>query len=178
MPILPFEGFLPRIHPSAFIAPNAWIIGNVEIGEGASVWYGCTVRGDLEPIIIGARSNIQDGSVLHTDTGHPTVIAEDVTVGHMACVHGCRIGARALIGISATVLTGAVIPEDAVVAAGALVSEGKSFEPGSLIIGIPAKAIRPATAEERARFARGKDHYVRNGARHSAALSAALLRDE
>lgn len=169
MPILALGDKQPRIHPDAFVAPNAIVIGDVDIGPGASVWYGAILRGDVEPIRIGARSNVQDGSVLHTDRGFPLTLGEDVTVGHMACVHGCLVGDRALIGIGATVLTGAVLAADCVVAAGALVGEGKHITAGALVVGIPGKVLRDVTAEERERFARGCAHYVENARRHRAA---------
>jgi carbonic anhydrase/acetyltransferase-like protein (isoleucine patch superfamily) len=175
MPIVSFAGKTPRIHPDAFVAPNAIVIGDVEIGPGASVWYGVILRGDVEPIRIGARTNVQDGSVIHTDRGHATLIGDEATIGHMACVHGCTVGARSLIGISATVLTGAVLAEDCVVGAGALVPEGKSYEPRSLLIGVPAKRVREVTPEEAARFTRGMEHYVENGRRHREALRLAGL---
>lgn len=166
MPILPLGDKQPRIHPDAFVAPNAIVIGDVDIGPGASVWYGVVLRGDVEPIRIGARTNVQDGSVLHTDRGFPLTLGEDVTVGHLACVHGCTVGDRALIGIGATVLTGALLAEGCVVAAGALVGEGKRFAAGALIVGVPGKTVRDVTEEERERFARGCAHYVENARRH------------
>lgn len=169
MPVLTFEGRTPRIHPSAFVAPNAIVIGDVEIAEGCSVWYGAVLRGDVEPIRLGARTNVQDGAVLHTDRGFPCLLGAEVTVGHMACVHGCVVGDRALIGIHAVVLTGAVLGDDCVVAAGALVTEHAQFPPLSLLVGIPAKRLRDVNAEEMARFARGTGSYVENGRRHRAA---------
>lgn len=170
MPILTLEGKTPRIDPSAWVAPNAYVIGDVEIGPGASIWYGVVLRGDVEPIRIGARTNIQDGSVVHTDRGHPALIGDDVTIGHMACVHGCTIGNRALVGIGAIVLTDATLAEECVVGAGALVAEGKAFEAGSLLLGVPAKRIRGVTPQEAERFARGTAHYVANGSRHRRAV--------
>ncbi len=170
MPILTLEGKTPRIDPTAWVAPNAYVIGDVEIGPGASIWYGVVLRGDVEPIRIGARTNVQDGSVVHTDRGFPALIGADVTIGHMACVHGCTVGDRALVGIGAIVLTGATLGEECVVGAGALVAEGKAFEGKSLVLGVPAKRVREVSAEEAERFARGTAHYVANGARHRRAV--------
>ncbi len=170
MPVLTIDGKTPRIDPTAWVAPNAYVIGDVEIGPGASIWYGVVLRGDVEPIRIGARTNVQDGSVVHTDRGFPAIVGCDVTIGHMACVHGCTIADRALVGIGAIVLTGASLAEECVVGAGALVPEGKAFEAKSLVLGVPAKRVREVTPEEAERFARGTAHYVANGARHRRAV--------
>ncbi|MDX2176396.1 MAG: gamma carbonic anhydrase family protein [Candidatus Sumerlaeia bacterium] len=168
MPIITFRDIAPAIHPSAFVAPNATIIGMVELAEDVSIWYTAVLRGDVEPIRVGARSNVQDGSVLHTDRGFPCVLGEEVTVGHMACVHGCVVGKGSLIGIHATVLTGAELGEGCVVGAGAVVPEHKKFPPRSLILGVPGKVVREVTPEEAERFARGMRHYVENGRAHRA----------
>lgn len=127
---------------SAWVAPSADVIGDVRLAQDASVWFGVVIRADNTPIIIGERSNIQENAVLHSDPGVPLTIGAGVTVGHQAMLHGCTIGDNSLIGMGATVLNGAVIPENCLVGAGALVTEGKSFPPGSLIVGVPAKAIR------------------------------------
>jgi carbonic anhydrase/acetyltransferase-like protein (isoleucine patch superfamily) len=150
----------PEIHPSAFVMPSADLIGQVILKEGSSVWSHVSMRGDNEPITIGARSNVQEGSVLHTDIGHPLVIGEDVTVGHQAMLHGCTVGDGALIGIQAVVLNGAVIGKNCLVAAGALVTEGKVFEDGMLIMGSPAKAVRPLTEADFFRMRVGTGLYV------------------
>jgi len=167
MPIIPFEGRVPKIHPTAFIAPDAIIIGDVTIEEEASVWYGCVLRGDLDPIHVGARSNIQDNSVLHTGLNEPCIVKEDITVGHMVCLHGCTIEPGCLIGMSATVLNRTTIPRECIVGAGALVPEDKVYEERSLILGMPAKAVRTLTEDD----VRGSYHntakYVENGKRHT-----------
>ncbi|MEO8722818.1 MAG: gamma carbonic anhydrase family protein [Sphingobium sp.] len=134
-PVLPADG-------SAWVAPSADVIGDVHLGEDVSVWFGVVIRADNTEINIGARSNVQENAVLHSDPGQPLHIGAGVTVGHQAMLHGCTIGDNSLIGMGATVLNGAVIPENCLVGAGALVTEGKIFPPGSLIVGVPAKAIR------------------------------------
>jgi carbonic anhydrase/acetyltransferase-like protein (isoleucine patch superfamily) len=134
--------------------------------DGASVWYGAVLRGDNEWITIGARSNIQDGSVLHTDIGFALTLGEDVTVGHQAMLHGCTIGDGALIGIQAVVLNGAKIGNNCLVGAGAIVTEGKEFPEGSLILGAPAKVVRTIAPEQIERMRAGALHYVENAERH------------
>ena len=154
----------PAVHPTAFVAESADVIGNVTLSEQSSVWSHVTLRGDNEPIVIGARSNVQESSVLHTDIGYPLTIAEDVTVGHQAMLHGCTVGAGSLIGIQAVVLNGAVIGKNCLVAAGALVTEGKVFEDGMLIMGSPAKAVRPLSETDLARMHMGTALYVAKSA--------------
>ena len=143
MPLYEIAGQRPSIADDAWIAPSADLIGDVHLAELASVWFGAVIRADNTPITIGARSNIQEGAMLHSDPGVPCTVGEDVTVGHHAILHGCTIGDRTLIGMGATVLNRAVIGEDCLVGAGALVTEGKVFPAGHLIVGSPAKAIRP-----------------------------------
>ena len=150
----------PEIHPTAFVMESADLIGQVIMKEGSSVWSHVSMRGDNEPITIGARSNVQEGSVLHTDIGHPLVVGEDVTVGHQAMLHGCTVGDGSLIGIQAVVLNGAKIGKNCLVAAGALVTEGKTFEDGMLIMGSPAKAVRPLTDADFFRMKVGTGLYV------------------
>lgn len=142
MPLYRISGKQPRIADDAWVAPSADLIGEVELAELVSIWFGAVVRADNTPIRIGARSNLQEGCMLHSDPGFPCTVGADVTVGHHAILHGCTIGDRSLIGMGATVLNGAVIGEDCLVGAGALVTEGKEFAPGQLIVGSPAKAIR------------------------------------
>lgn len=166
MPIIPFEGRVPKIHPSAFVAPTAVIIGDVTIEEEASVWYGCVLRGDLDPIYVGKRSNIQDNSVLHTGKDEPCIVKEDVTVGHMACLHGCTIEPGCLIGMMATVLNRSVIGRESIVGASALVSEGKKFDERSLILGVPAKLARKLVQEDVDASYFNTAKYVENGRRH------------
>src|SRR3954463_7648446 len=142
MPRYRFNGFEPRISPSAFIADTASVIGHVILGEDTSVWPGAVIRAESEPITIGEGSNVQDNAVLHVDPGVPMTIGRRVTVGHQVMLHGCTIGDGCLIGIQAIVLNHAVIGEQSLVAAGAIVTEGKSFPPRSLIMGAPAKVVR------------------------------------
>lgn len=152
--ILPHKGIEPVIPESCFIAPSADIIGDVEIGENSSVWFQTVIRGDVNSIRIGARTNVQDGSVLHVTRskppmkGAPLHIGDDVTIGHRVTLHGCTIKNRILIGMGATILDGAVIDDDSIVAAGALVTKDKVFPPKSLIQGSPAKAVRELTPTE------------------------------
>jgi carbonic anhydrase/acetyltransferase-like protein (isoleucine patch superfamily) len=138
----------------------------VYLGEEASVWYGAVLRGDTEPIRVGARTNIQDGCVLHADPGYPAVVGSDCVVGHNAVVHGCEIGDRCLIGMSATILNGAKVGEGSIVAAGALVPEGKEFPPRSLIIGAPSKRVKEVDEEQIQDIERGVRTYVERAAKH------------
>ncbi|MER3426698.1 MAG: gamma carbonic anhydrase family protein [Pyrinomonas sp.] len=171
-----FLGKRPRIHPSAFIADSADIIGDVEIGEEASVWFRVVVRGDVNSVRIGARANVQDGAVIHVTRGlHPTFIEDEVTIGHGAMVHGCRIERGCLIGIGAIVLDGALIGAESLIAAGALVTPGTSVPPRSLVMGAPARVVRPLKQEELVRLERYWKNYVeyakiyrRNVARYDA----------
>jgi len=156
----------PEVHPSAFVAESADVIGQVILKEQTSVWSHVTLRGDNEPITIGARSNVQESSVLHTDIGHPLTIGEDVTVGHQAMLHGCTVGDGSLIGIQAVVLNGARIGKNCLVAAGALVTEGKVFEDGMLIMGSPAKAVRPLAELDIVRMKLGTALYVQKSAEY------------
>lgn len=143
-----FEGRRPDIARAAFVAASADLTGGVELGDGASVWYGAVLRADLAPIKVGAGSNVQDGAVIHVDEKHPCVLGEDVTVGHRAVLHGCSVGDRSLVGMGAILLDGSVIGEESIVGAGALVTQGKAFPPRSLILGSPAKVARELEPEE------------------------------
>lgn len=155
----------PRLHPTAYIADNAQVIGRVHMAEDSSVWFGVVVRGDTDDIHIGRGSNVQDNSVLHTDEGIALVIGENVTIGHQCMLHGCTIGDHSLIGIGAIVLNGAKIGRHSIVGAGALVTEGKEFPDYAMILGSPAKVVRTLTPEQAERIAFGAGHYVEN-ARH------------
>ncbi len=139
----------PAMAASAYVAPNASIIGKVVLGDHSSVWFGATLRGDNETIGVGAHSNVQDGAVLHTDPGFPLTVGAHVSVGHQAMLHGCTIGEGSLIGIQAIVLNAAVIGRSCLVGAGAVITERKVFADGTLILGAPAKVVRELTAEER-----------------------------
>lgn len=168
--LLPYEDRRPEVADSAFVAPGAYVIGAVHLGEESSVWYGAVLRGDTEPIRIGARTNIQDGCVLHADPGYPATVGEDCVVGHGAVVHGCEIGDGCLIGMSATILNGARIGEGSIVAAGALVPEGRQFPARSLIVGAPAKRVREVSEEQTQDIARSVRTYVERAAEHREAL--------
>ncbi|MGF6968052.1 carbonic anhydrase/acetyltransferase-like protein (isoleucine patch superfamily) [Paraburkholderia sp. WC7.3g] len=150
----------PIIHESVFVADSANIIGNVTLEENASVWFGATLRGDNEPIAIGAGSNVQENAVLHTDPGYPLTVGSNVTIGHQAMLHGCTIKEGALIGIQAVVLNGAVIGRNCLVGAGAIVTEGKVFPDNTLILGAPAKAVRELTEADIANMQRGAASYA------------------
>ena len=160
--------FRPELIAStAYIAPNATVLGEVTVGEQSSVWFGAVVRGDTEKIQIGRRSNIQDLCVLHADPGFPVVIGDDVTVGHAAIIHGARIESGAMVGIRATVLNGAVIEAGALVGAGAVVTEGTVISAGHLAVGVPAKVIRPLDDQNRARLRHAAEHYVHAARRYA-----------
>jgi carbonic anhydrase/acetyltransferase-like protein (isoleucine patch superfamily) len=164
MPLYRLGDHAPQIDPSAWVADNAVLIGRVILGPGASVWYGAVLRGDNEPIVIGANSNVQEGTVMHTDPGCPLTLGEGVTVGHQAMLHGCTVGDGALIGIQAVVLNRAVIGARCLVGAGALVTEGKQFDAGQLIVGSPAVAKRALTPEQIAGQAEIATGYVQRAA--------------
>src|SRR5688572_16669276 len=143
-----FLGQSPKVHPSAYIAPGATVIGDVTLGEESSVWYGAVLRGDINRIVIGPRSNIQDGSVVHLADDLPTLVGELVTVGHKAILHACTVEDEVLVGMGAIVLDGAEIGARSIIGAGALVTGGKKIPPGSLVLGSPAKVVRALTLEE------------------------------
>jgi len=170
MAIYELDGAAPRIADSAWVADSAQVMGHVELGDEASIWFGVVVRGDTETIRIGRRSNIQDGSVLHADAGKPLTVGDDVTVGHRVTLHGCTIGDGALIGMGAIVLNGAKIGKGCLVGAGALVTEGKEFPDGSLIVGSPAKVIRQLTPEQQSGLRLSAQHYVENAKRFRSGL--------
>lgn len=156
----------PRLGVGAWVADSATVVGRVELCMSANVWYGAVLRGDNEWIVIGERSNVQDGSVLHTDIGSPLTVGADVTIGHQAMLHGCTVGDNSLIGIQAIVMNGARIGRNSIVGAGALVTESKEFPDNSLIVGSPARAVRTLTDEQVARLKASASHYVANAARH------------
>ena len=171
--MLPHGKHRPSIAPSAWVAPGAFVIGDVRLGEGSSVWYGAVLRGDTEPVRIGARTNVQDGCVLHADPGFPATVGEGCVVGHNTVVHGCEVGDGCLIGMGATVLNGAKIGAGSIVAAGAVVPEGCEFPPGSLIVGIPAKKVGDVTDEQTRDVERGAREYVERAASHQSSLGGA-----
>lgn len=145
-----------------WIAPSADIMGDVTLGDDASVWFNAVIRGDNDPITIGARTNIQDGAVLHSDDGLPLHIGDDVTVGHKAMIHSCTIGDNSLIGIGAVILGRATIGRDSIVGAGAVVPEGKVYPDGVLLLGAPARVVRELTPEQIGKLKQSAAHYVRN----------------
>jgi carbonic anhydrase/acetyltransferase-like protein (isoleucine patch superfamily) len=174
---LGFNGATPRIDANAFVAPGARLIGDVEIGPDASIWYNCVLRGDVNRIRIGARTNIQDGSVVHCDSprpgnpaGHPTLIGEDVLIGHMAMIHGCILHDRAFVGLGAIVMDGCEIESGGMLAAGAMLTPGKRIAGGQLWAGRPAKYVRDLTPQEMAGHQAGVTHYVALARAHSEVL--------
>ncbi|MCE1244069.1 gamma carbonic anhydrase family protein [Oryzomicrobium sp.] len=173
MPIYTLPGKTPRLDPAAWVAPNATVIGDVRLAAGASVWWNAVLRGDNDPISIGANTNIQDGSVLHTDEGVPLTLGENVTVGHMVMLHGCTVGDNSLIGIGTVILNRAVIGRNSIVGANTLIPEGKTYPDGVLILGSPGKVVRQLEPEEIARLAQSAAHYVDNAKRYATGLTAA-----
>lgn len=165
MAIYELDGVGPNIAPSAWVADSAEVIGKVTLAVDASVWFGTVIRGDTDAITVGARTNVQDGSVLHADFGKPLVIGDDVTIGHKVMLHGCAIGDGSLIGIGAVVLNGAKIGRGCIVGAGALVTEGKEFPDGTMILGSPAKVVRELNAEQQSALRMSAAHYVENARR-------------
>ncbi|MGH7527743.1 MAG: gamma carbonic anhydrase family protein [Gemmatimonadales bacterium] len=159
---------MPAIHPTAFIAPTAAVMGDVTLGEEASVWYGVVIRGDMAPIAIGARSNIQDGSVVHVDEGVPCTIGERVAVGHRVILHGCMVEQECLIGMGSVLLNGVRIGAGSVVAAGAVLPEGMQIPARSLVMGIPGRIVRPVDPALAQRITETWTHYVEQARAHRA----------
>ena len=170
MPLYALDDRAPTLAAGAWVAPSADLIGDVRLGRGASIWFGAVIRADNTPILIGEESNIQDGAVGHSDPGAPLTVGARVTVGHQAILHGCTIGDGALVGMGARILNGAVIGANCLVGAGALVTEGKVFEAGMLIVGVPARAMRPLTESEIAGLALSAAHYAQKAAHYAREL--------
>jgi gamma-carbonic anhydrase len=177
--LVEFGGKCPRIDPAAFVAPGAQLIGDIEIGPEASIWYNCVLRGDVNRIRIGARTNIQDGTVLHVDSpkagdpgGNPTIIGEEVLIGHLAMVHGCILHDRAFVGLGSIVMDGCEIESDAMLAAGAMLTPGKRIPSGQLWAGRPAKYVRDLSADDLHGMRMGVAHYVELARAHAEALRA------
>jgi carbonic anhydrase/acetyltransferase-like protein (isoleucine patch superfamily) len=170
MTIYSYNDNAPVVHDSAYVADNATVIGRVTLGENASVWSNATLRGDNEPIEIGAGTNVQEGAVLHNDPGFPLKVGIGVTIGHQAMLHGCTIGDNTLIGIQAIVMNGAVIGRNCLVGAGAVITEGKVFPDNSLIVGAPAKVIREISADTAANFEANARDYVERAQRYKKLL--------
>lgn len=158
--ILKFKEFYPKIDSTAWIAPSADVIGNVTVGENSSVWFNCVIRSDVNKVVIGKNTNIQDLSMIHTDTHTQTIIGDNVTIGHKVMLHGCKIEDNCLIGMSATILDDAVIGKGSIVGANSLVTSGKVFPPRSLIMGSPAKVVKELTKEDEEKLIAHAAHYV------------------
>ena len=170
MAVYQLEDEVPEVHASAWVADSASVIGRVSLAEGVSIWYGAVLRGDNDQIRVGRNSNVQDGSVLHTDTGIAIEIGEGVTIGHQVMLHGCSIGDNSLIGIQSVILNGARIGRDCLVGAGSVITEGKQFPDGVLIIGAPAKVVRELTPAQIEGLRRSASHYVLQQQRHARGL--------
>ena len=170
MALYQLDEHIPRLAAGAWVADSAQVIGNVELGEGASVWFGAILRGDTEPLRIGKGSNVQDGTVVHADVGCPVTVGDNVTVGHQVTLHGCTIGDGSLIGIQAVILNNAKIGRNSVVGAGSVVTEGKEFPDNSLIFGSPAKLVRTLDEAGQQMGSRIAGHYVENAARYRRGL--------
>ena len=174
MPLYVLDGVAPEVPPagSFWVAPSAAVIGKVTLGEGVGVWFGAVIRGDNERITVGAETNVQDNSVLHTDIGFPLVIGYGCTVGHRAILHGCTIGDNCLIGMGASVMNGARIGENSLIGAGALVPQGREIPPGSLVLGAPGKVARALTADEIGHNRFSAAHYSANWKRFAKGMTA------
>ena len=176
--LIEIHGKRPRVHDSAFVAPGCRLIGDVEIGPDVSIWYNCVLRADVNRMVIGARTNIQDGSVCHVDSprpgmpeGHPLIVGEDVLIGHLAMVHGCVLEDRAFVGLGAIVMDGCAIAGGGMLAAGAMLTPGKRIGARELWGGRPARLMRELSEAELAGNLLGVAHYVENGRAHRAAIS-------
>jgi carbonic anhydrase/acetyltransferase-like protein (isoleucine patch superfamily) len=166
--VIAVDGKTPKVSETCFLASGVVVTGDVEIGDESSVWFNAVMRGDVEPVRIGARSNVQDNAVLHTDPGFPCIIGDDVTIGHSAVVHGSVVGNGVTIGMGAVVLSGSEIGENAVVAAGSLVREGAKVAPGVIVAGVPAREVRAVRDDEQQRFAAGTRRYVERAKSYAA----------
>ncbi|WP_371224157.1 gamma carbonic anhydrase family protein [Roseovarius sp. 2305UL8-3] len=171
MTLYALDGHAPQIADDTWVAPDANLIGQVNLEEGASVWFGCTLRGDNELILIGAGSNVQENTVMHTDMGYPLTIGAGCTIGHKAMLHGCTIGENSLIGMGATVLNGATIGRNCLIGAGALITEGKDIPDGSLVMGSPGKVVRQLSEDAIQGLRNSALHYQQNMRRFRAGLT-------
>ena len=170
MSLYEIDGVSPKLGDGAWAAPSADLIGDVRLGAGASVWFGAILRADNTPIILGEETNFQDGAIGHSDPGVPLTIGARVTVGHQAILHGCTISDDCLIGMGARVLNGAFLGPECLVGAGALITEGKRFDDGGLIVGSPARLVRPLTDAEKAALRLSAEHYAQKAARYGGSL--------
>ena len=170
MALYELDGVAPQLATDAWVADSAEVIGNVKLGENASIWFGAVLRGDTETLTIGRGSNVQDLSVLHADVGCPLTIGDDVTVGHQVMLHGCTIGDNSLIGIQSVILNNAKIGRNSIVGAGSVVTEGKEFPDNSLIVGSPAKVVRTLDDAAAGKLRESAHHYVENARRFATGL--------
>ena len=170
MALYELDGVAPQLAAGAWVADSAQVIGHVVLGENASIWFGAVLRGDNEALTIGRDTNVQDGSVLHSDMGSPLTLGEGVTIGHQVMLHGCTVGDNTLIGIQAVILNNACIGRNSIVGAGAVVTDGKEFHDNSLIIGAPAKVVRTLDEAAAARLRQSAQHYVENARRYAKGL--------
>ena len=170
MPLYALDDAMPEVDPTAWIAPTAILIGKVRVEAGATIWWGAVLRGDNERIAIGRGSNVQEGCVMHTDPGFPLTVAEEVTVGHMAMLHGCTVGRGALVGIGATILNGTVIGARCLIGAHALIPEHREIPPDSVVMGAPGKVVKDVTPEQAERIAGGTARYVARGEQYRRGL--------
>ena len=177
MPLYAFKGRSPRVHPTAFVAPTAVLIGDVTLHEGASVWFGSVLRGDMDRIEIGARSNVQDNSTIHTDENEPTIVGTDVTIGHNALVHSSVIESNVLIGQASVLVGGCVVGTGSIIGAGAVVREGTKVPPHSLVVGVPGKVVREAKPEDERWTVKAAAHYVELAAWYRDHLTRDLLKE-
>lgn len=175
--IYALDGIAPDLHPDTWVAPDANIIGKVSLGQGASVWFGATLRGDNERIVLGPGTNVQEHCVLHTDIGYPLIIGENCTIGHKAMLHGCTIGDGTLIGMAAIILNGAKIGTGCLIGAGALITEGKVIPDGSLVLGAPGRIVRGLDVEAKARLLQSARGYQANMRRFKTRLSTLVSGD-
>lgn len=167
------DGVMPQLDENAWAAPDAAVIGDVHLMAGASVWFNCAVRGDMERLVIGENSNIQDCSVLHTDQGIKMIVGSGVTVGHRVILHGCQIANDVLVGMGSVIMNNASVGPETIIGAGSLIPEGKEIPGGVLALGMPARVVRPLTDEEKTMIRWSADHYVKNAARFRRGLAAA-----
>ena len=168
MSLLPFEDHTPQVAADAYVAPGAWVIGDVTLGPESSVWFNGVLRGDTSPIRIGRRANLQDGVIVHVDQDEPTDVGEDVTVGHAAIIHAATIAPRVLIGMQAVILSGVTIGEGSIIGAGALVPEGRPIPPRSLVLGTPGRVVREVTDAEYEAILHSAEHYAHLARAHRA----------
>jgi carbonic anhydrase/acetyltransferase-like protein (isoleucine patch superfamily) len=170
MALYQLDDDVPQLHPTAWVADDAQVVGKVVLEEGASVWFGAVLRGDNETLTVGRHCNVQDGTVIHSDPGFPVTLGEGVSIGHQVMLHGCSVGDGSLVGIQSVILNGAKIGRNCLVGAGSLVTEGKEFPDGSLIMGRPAKVVRPLSPEQLAGLKYAAEHYVENADRYRRGL--------